>query len=36
MILESYREELDLEYRWLNNPPEEMIQKWKMYQKLGK
>lgn len=36
MILEEYREDLDLEFRWLNNPPQEMINKWKIYEKLGK
>ena len=36
MILDQYREVLDLVFRWLNSPPEEMVNKWKMYQKLGK
>ena len=36
IILEEYREDLDLEFRWLNPPPQEMINKWKLYQKLGK
>lgn len=36
MILEEYRTDLDLEFRWLNNPPQEMINKWKIYDKLGK
>lgn len=31
MILESYRDELDLEFRWMNNPPQEMIDRWKLY-----
>jgi ribosomal silencing factor RsfS len=31
LILEEYREDLDLEFRWLNPPPEEMINKWKIY-----
>ena len=30
-ILADYRYELDLEFRWLNQPPEEMMNKWKMY-----
>ena len=36
MILDDYREDLDLEFRWLNPPPEEMINKWKIYGKLGR
>lgn len=36
MILEEYRVDLDLEFRWLNNPPLEMVNKWKIYEKLGK
>jgi hypothetical protein len=36
MILEEYRMDLDLEFRWLNNPPQEMVNKWKIYEKLGK
>jgi hypothetical protein len=36
MILEEYRTDLDLEFRWLNPPPEEMVNKWKTYEKLGK
>lgn len=35
-LLEEYRYELDLEFRWLNKPPEPMINKWKMYQSLKK
>jgi hypothetical protein len=35
-ILEEYRDELDLEFRWLNDPPIEMRKKWKMYEKMGK
>jgi hypothetical protein len=35
-ILADYRYELDLEFRWLNQPPEEMMNKWKMYEKLKK
>ena len=36
MILDQYREELVLEFRWLNSPPEEMVNKWKLYEKLGR
>jgi hypothetical protein len=36
IILNDYRDELDLEFRWLNPPPQEMINKWKLYEKLGK
>lgn len=36
MIAEEYREDLDLEFRWLNPPPEEMVNKWKFYEKHGK
>lgn len=36
MVLDDYREELDLEFRWLNPPPKEMKKKWKMYHKLKK
>jgi len=36
LLLSEYREDLDLEFRWLNNPPEEMINKWRLYDKLGK
>ena len=36
MILEEYRQDLDLEFRWLNNPPGEMVNKWKVYDKLGR
>lgn len=36
MVLDEYRPDLDLEFRWLNNPPEEMLNKWKTYDKLGK
>lgn len=31
LLLNEYREDLDLEFRWLNNPPEEMVNKWKLY-----
>lgn len=34
MILTEYREELDLEFRWMNPPPPEMNKKWKIYEKL--
>ena len=30
-LLEEYRYDLDLEFRWLNPPPKEMINKWKLY-----
>jgi hypothetical protein len=33
LLLAEYREDLDLEFRWLNNPPEEMVNKWKLYEK---
>ena len=36
MVLDDYREELDLEFRWLNPPPMEMRKKWKMYHTLKK
>mmetsp|Transcript_35277 Transcript_35277/g.54019 ORF Transcript_35277/g.54019 Transcript_35277/m.54019 type:complete len:238 (+) Transcript_35277:266-979(+) len=36
MILDEYREELDLEFRWLNPPPPEMRKKWKTYFDLKK
>uniref|UniRef100_A0A7S3FUW0 Uncharacterized protein n=1 Tax=Strombidium rassoulzadegani TaxID=1082188 RepID=A0A7S3FUW0_9SPIT len=35
-ILADYRDELDLEFRWMNPPPPEMKKKWKMYQNLKK
>ncbi len=35
-ILDEYRQDLDLEFRWLNPPPPEMRKKWKMYEKLKK
>ncbi len=35
-LLEEYRYELDLEFRWLNKPPEEMVNKWRVYEKLKK
>ena len=34
MLIEEYREELDLEFRWMNPPPPEMRKKWKLYHKL--
>ena len=36
LILDDYRTDLDLEFRWLNKPPEEMVKKWKIYEKLGR
>jgi ribosomal silencing factor RsfS len=36
LILDDYRTDLDLEFRWLNKPPEEMVNKWKIYEKLGR
>lgn len=36
MILDEYRTDLDLEFRWLNPPPDEMVNKWMVYEKLGK
>jgi len=36
MILDEYRDELDLEFRWMNPPPLEMRKKWKIYEKLKK
>ena len=33
-LLEEYRYDLDLEFRWLNPPPQEMIKKWKLYEKM--
>lgn len=36
LILEEYRDELDLEFRWMNPPPPEMKKKWKIYEKLGR
>jgi hypothetical protein len=33
-LVEEYRSELDLEFRWLNPPPAEMNKKWDMYAKL--
>ena len=36
LIIEDYREELDLEFRFLNEPPNEMVNKWKLYQHLKK
>jgi hypothetical protein len=36
MILDEYREELDLEFRWLNDHPKELLEKQKLIMKLGK
>ena len=36
MLLDEYREDLDLEFRWLNPPPLGMRKKWKVYEKLGR
>ena len=33
-LLEEYRYDLDLEFRWLNPPPPEMHKKWKLYEKM--
>ena len=33
-LLEEYRYDLDLEFRWLNEPPPEMHKKWKLYEKM--
>ena len=33
-LLEEYRYDLDLEFRWLNQPPPEMVNKWKLYEKM--
>jgi ribosomal silencing factor RsfS len=33
-LLEEYRYDLDLEFRWLNEPPPEMHKKWDLYEKL--
>ena len=35
-LLQEFRYELDLEFRWLNRPPEEMVNKWRAYEKLKK
>ena len=35
-LLEEYRDELDLEFRWMNPPPIEMKKKWKMYHTAGR
>ena len=34
MILDEYRDDLDLEFRWMNPPPPEMKKKWKIYETL--
>ena len=36
MLLEEYRYEIDLEFRWLNEPPPEMKKKWTLYEKAKK
>ena len=36
LLVDEYRYDLDLEYRWLNRPPPEMIAKFNMYRKLKK
>jgi ribosomal silencing factor RsfS len=36
LILDEYRYDLDIEFRWLNEPPAEMIDKYKTYVKLKK
>ena len=36
LIIEDYREELDLEFRFLNDPPQEEVNKWKLYGQLKK
>ena len=36
MVLDDYRDELALEFRWLNPPPMEMRKKWKTYHTLKK
>ena len=36
LVLDEYREELDLEFRWLNPPPPEMRKKWQIYFELKK
>ena len=36
ILLEEYRYEIDLEFRWLNDPPPEMVKKWELYEKAKK
>lgn len=36
MLVNEYREDLDLEFRWLNSPPPEMVNKWKIYRKMSR
>lgn len=36
LILDEYRDDLDLEFRWMNPPPPEMKKKWKVWEKLKK
>jgi hypothetical protein len=35
-VVEEFRYDLDLEFRWLNRPPEEMVNKWNFYRKMKK
>jgi ribosomal silencing factor RsfS len=35
-LIEEYRDELNLEFRWMNPPPPEMHKKWSIYNKLKK
>lgn len=36
LVVSEYREDIDLEFRWLNSPPPEMVNKWKVYEKMGR
>ena len=36
LVLHEYRAELDLEFRWLNEVPEELVHKWNTYLKMKK
>ena len=36
LLVDDYRYDLDLEFRWLNRPPPEMIAKYKQYVNLKK
>ena len=36
MVVHEYREELDLEFRWMNKPPPEMQKKWALYRQMKK
>jgi ribosomal silencing factor RsfS len=31
LLLDTYRDDLDLEFRWLNEPPKELVEKHKIY-----